>query len=611
VKRHSTRALPFLTSLCIAAFFLRFTAPSLHLYFSPDDSMNLYRSWHFPLTWLIKGNLLFFLNSPFYRPMVSVWYRSIYYFAGFNPAPFHAAILIVLAANMWLTYAVSRRLTGSREIGVLAALLVSYHPSSGSLYFDTGYAYDVICYFFYFSAFLFYLRVRQQARVPRLWEWAVFFVLYVCALNSKEMAITLPVFLGIYELLYQRVPVGSAREFARWIRSSGRLLIATVLVTAAFVAGRALDHHDSLLSIGPYKPIFTWERFMATSQTFLTSLFLRRQMMGAGVVLAIWLAMFAIAWVTRSRPLRFAWLFLMLSVIPIAFIAPRGAAQYYIPFFGWVLYTATILVRGTQYLWKYLPSRMAPVLQAMRALALFIAAGLLLLHYYQRPWRNNLNEVSVEQELQRSVVEHLHQLRPALRHGSRILFLDDPYEDSYRTTFLVRLSYRDDTLEVERAKTMQHPPDAKEIASYDYVFDYRLGRFFTSPQPRPQGPEPAITFEWGQADVFHSDFKRVTRQSPARPGEVVISMVKDLGDTQPSVPPGQPFPKDPLLDVAGPVSVRVGGQPVEVVRKIGWPQMVNHYRLDFPIPKNARPGEVGVEITASNVAGPAVMIPVE
>ena len=168
--RHNSRALPFLASVCIAAFFLRFTAPSLHLYFSPDDSMNLYRSWKFPLTWLVKANLLFFLNSPFYRPFVSVWYRSIYYFAGFNPAPFHAVILIVVAANLWLTYAVSRRLTDSREVGVLAALLVSYQPSFGLLYFDTGFAYDVICYFFYFSAFLFYLRVRQQAHPPRLWQ---------------------------------------------------------------------------------------------------------------------------------------------------------------------------------------------------------------------------------------------------------------------------------------------------------------------------------------------------------------------------------------------------------------------------------------------------------
>ena len=251
------------------------------------------------------------------------------------------------------------------------------------------------------------------------------------------------------------------------------------------------------------------------------------------------------------------------------------------------------------------------MLDALRAPALFVAAGLLLLHYYQRPWRENLDGVSREQELQRLVVEQLHQLRPVLRRGARILFMDDPYDDSYRTTFLVRLSYRDDTLQVDRAKAMQHPPDANEISSYDYIFDYRVGRFFTTPQPRPQGPEPAITFEWGQPDVFHSDFKRITRYSPARPGEVVISMAKDLGDTKPPIPPGQPFPQDPLLDVAEPVSVRVGGEPVEVVRQIGWPQQVNHYRVDFRIPKDARPGNVGVEITASHVAGPEVMIPVQ
>jgi len=552
--------------------------------------------------------------------------------------PFHVAILIVLAANIWLTYAVSRRLTDSREIGVLAALLVSYHPAFGWLYFDTGFAYDVICYFFYFAAFLFYLRVRQQARTPRLWEWAAFFVLYVCALNSKEMAITLPAFLGIYEFLYDRVPLASARILGRWLKGEGRLLgnsrktehgakefltrtavraapfallIATVFVTGVFVAGRALDHRNSLLSIGPYVPVFSWERFMTTSQNFLTSLFLILQTVSSGVVLTVWLAMFAIAWITWSRALRFAWLFIMLSVIPIAFIAPRGTAQYYIPFYGWVLYTATVVVRGTQYLWKYLPSRAAPLLAALRAPALFITAGLFLAHYYRQPWRSKLEALSVEPELQRLVVEQLHQLRPALRPGSRILFLDDPYDDPNRTTFLVRLSYRDDTLQVDRAKGMQPPPDAKEIASYDYVFDYRLGRFFTSPQPRPLGLEPAITFEWGQADVFHSDFNRVSRQSPARSGEVVISMVKDLGDTRPSVPPGQAFPLDPLLKVIAPVSVRVGGQPVEVVRKIGWPEKVNRYRLDFRIPKDARPGEVGVEITASDVVGPAVMIPVK
>ncbi len=599
------RVMPILAAVCIAAFFLRFTAPALRWYFSADDSMNLYRSWHWPLGTLFKANFIFFLNSPFYRPFVSAWYRSIYYFAGFNPVPFHIFILLIVMANIWLTYAIGRRLTGSREIGALAALLISYHPSFGSLYFDTGFAYDVICFFFYFSAFLLYLRLRARARALRLWQWIAFLVLYVCALNSKEMAATLPACLVIYELLYGDVPITSARKLGRWLRSEGGLLVAATLITLIFVIGRGLDRHDSLLSIQPYVPVFTWDRFMTTSRNFPTGLFIRRQAMSAGLLLAIWFAMLVTAWLSKSRTLRFAWLFLMLSPLPIAFIDPRSPAQYYIPFFGWVFYAATALVGLTQFLWPNPRS-----FSWLRAPALFLIVGFLLLHYYRQPWRDDLDAISLEPEQQRSVVAQLHTLQPALKHGSRILFLNDPFDDHYRMLYLVQLSYRDLSLNVDSAKFMEAAPNAKQIASYDYIFDYHLGRFYTSAQPRPNGPEPVITMEYGQPDVFHSDFKRVTRLRPARPGELVISMVKDLGGTNPKIPAGQPFPQDPLLDVAAPVSVRVGGQPVEVLRKIGWPLRVNTYRVDFQIPKDVGPGEVNVEITASSVRGPAVAVPV-
>jgi hypothetical protein len=49
--------------------------------------------------------------------------------------------------------------------------------------------------------------------------------------------------------------------------------------------------------------------------------------------------------------------------------------------------------------------------------------------------------------------------------------------------FIVRLSYADPTLQVFRVKEMKQPPTEQEIASYDYVFDYRDGRFFTLKQP--------------------------------------------------------------------------------------------------------------------------------
>jgi hypothetical protein len=611
VHLKASRGYALLAAASIAAFFFRFTAPSLRGYFSSDDNYNLYFAWHPPLTELLKANLLFFLNSRFYRPLVAAWYRSIYHFAGFNPLPFHVSILIVLAANVWLTYAVARRLSGSREIGALSALLVSYHPNFAPLYFDTGFAYDVICYFFYFSAFLLYLRIRRRSGTARTWESAAFLLLYVCALNSKEMAITLPAFLGIYELLYERMPFRQARELGRWLAHQGRLLVASTLLMAVFVAGRFLDRQNSLLSNQAYVPLFSWDRFMETSRNFLSYLLLRHQAMGAAAVLAIWLGLLAIAWLTRSRPLWFAWLFLMLSAIPVAFITPRAAAQYYIPLFGWALFAATVLVRGSEYLWRHLPRPSSPVLSpAFRAPALFILAALLLLHYYRRPARDILYRVSLDQDLQKSVVEQLHALQPALRHGSRILFLDDPIDDRYQLLYLIQLSYRDRALQVDRVKWMPQPPGAKEIASYDYLFDYRLGRFFSSAQPRPPGPEPVVTFEWGRPAVFHGDFKLVSRRNPADRGEIVICQAKDLGETMPAVAPGKPFPLSPLLDIASPVGVRVGGESAEVLREIGWPDTINHYRLDVRIPKDVRPGEVAIEITASHVTGPAVTIPV-
>src|SRR5690242_3363381 len=135
--------LSVLTLFFIGAYFIVLTKEAVLCYFSPDDCMTIYRSWAHPAGALLKANLLFFLNSDFYRPMGSVWYRTMFDIAGFNPVPFHVSNLFTLAANIWLTYCVARRLTGSREAGMVAALLISYHGRFISLYFDTGYIYDV------------------------------------------------------------------------------------------------------------------------------------------------------------------------------------------------------------------------------------------------------------------------------------------------------------------------------------------------------------------------------------------------------------------------------------------------------------------------------------
>lgn len=210
----------------------------------------------------------------------------------------------------------------------------------------------------------------------------------------------------------------------------------------------------------------------------------------------------------------------------------------------------------------------------------------------------------------RNVADQMRVAHPAVKRGARLLFLDDPTgSNDLDLMYMARMVYLDPTLVVRRLKA-ERPPDPKLVASYDYVFDYRFGRFFPSVQPRPEGPQPAIAVESGQLGLYHQGWERVTAANPARRGEFLIAMVTDLGDTRPPVPHGQPFPKEPLLEVAGPVTVRVGQKLVDVVVKIGWPEQVDRYRLDFQIPHDIQPGDVPVVISTDVATGPAIDIPV-
>ena len=601
------RTLALLGGAFIAGYFLFLTRDALHAYFALDDSGNLYRAWYFPLAELFRANLLFFLTSPFNRPMGSAWYRAIFFFAGYNAVPFHVANLAILLANIWLTYAVSRRLTGSREVGALAALLIAYQPRFAYLYFDTAYIYDVLCYFFYFATLLLYIRARQQQRALTGWELAACCLLFICALNSKQMAVTIPLSLAGYELVYGKVPLYSFHALLNWVKREVPLIPLASTMTLAFLIGQATGP-ESYLENKPYQPVVSWNRFLATSSNFVRDVFWLRSRPPFLAILLIWVALLVLAWRARSRALKFAWLFLMFSVLPVAFI-DRGAPQYYIPLFGWILCAASALATGSRRLFERLhtPSRLA----GARAPLLFAAFGLLFLGFFRGTGWSSVPFVSLEGEMLRHVADQMRLAHPAVKPGAHLLFINDPLgANDWDLLFLARTVYRDPALVVKRSKT-EHSLDPKLIASADYIFDYRFGRFWPAVQPEQQGPQPAIAFEWGQLEVFHQGWERVSVRSPARRGETVIARVTDLGETKPPVPRGQPFPKEPLLDIAGPVEVRVAHTPAPISVHVGWPEQVNQYRLDFQIPRDIAPGLAPVVISAGGATGPAFDIPVK
>ena len=122
---------------------------------------------------------------------------------------------------------------------------------------------------------------------------------------------------------------------------------------------------------------------------------------------------------------------------------------------------------------------------------------------------------------------------------------------------------------------------------------------------------PQIVTRASGPAVFHSDFSPVTAANPAKAGEVLIAAATGLGPTVPGVDPGQPFPTDSRVQVNSPVDVTVNGSPAEVTNAIGWPGLVDTYRIDFRVPGGTTAGTVPVKITAAWIAGPDALITIQ
>ena len=174
-------------AVSIACYYLYLAGEGIRAYFSPDDLMNLYVCWQKPLADVLKANVLFFTD--FFRPMGAVFYRGLYAIAGFHPMPFHIACTAIALFNLYLTYCVVRRLAASRELALLATVISCYHARFADLYYNIGTVYDLLCFSFFYGAFLYYVRIRQSGGVLSKLQIAVCCVLYVAALNSKEMAV--------------------------------------------------------------------------------------------------------------------------------------------------------------------------------------------------------------------------------------------------------------------------------------------------------------------------------------------------------------------------------------------------------------------------------------
>jgi hypothetical protein len=427
-------------------YFLFLAGQGLGAGFTADDIVNLPTYCNQPLTSLAKANLLYF--SPSYRPMGALFYRPLFTLAGFRPLPYRVFCFLLLVGNLALVYLAIRSITDSSEVAAISTLIGAFHPRLVDLYWDNGTIYDILCFTFFFGALLYYVRARSAGPILQLRRAAMFLALYVGALDSKEMAVSLPIVLILYELIYHAPTGFSSREIGKWAVTNCRLALTAAAMTAPFLWAKLLPQ-SPFSQFPSFRLEVTLGRFLATYGAYLDTLFYRDHWFGEPQTAVLLAAMLGVALLWRSRHLVFACSFALVTFLPIAFIPVRAAYVLYIPLVGWSLYVAALLVAIRDALFSSWKSSGAV---RFRQCALFLLVLLLLMRAYRVQRLRMYGDTTLGQPVIRSVLGQLDRLHPALPPGARLLVINDPLPHEYELLLLLRLYFHDDTLQVDHGK---------------------------------------------------------------------------------------------------------------------------------------------------------------
>jgi hypothetical protein len=225
---------------------------------------------------------------------------------------------------------------------------------------------------------------------------------------------------------------------------------------------------NALTSIVDYQPEYSLARFAHTWALYLNYLVIGTDKIRPWMAITILGALLTAALLARSKKLVFAWTMLFVPVLPVAFLAYRGAFVLYTSYPGWTLYAAIALVAAQDLFTRY---RLAV------AAAVFMMVtwrfGKLNLHDQRADPRTWLYQSPAQV---RQMAREIPLLEPHLPKGARCLFVDDPFStDEWTPYFIMKLLYRDDTLVPDRVKMMDRKP--ADWSGYQYVFTYQDGRY--------------------------------------------------------------------------------------------------------------------------------------
>jgi len=427
----------------ILVWFLLFAHRGIFADFSADDLMNLDYYVHQGGVKTIRAAIEVFTS--YYRPLGGVFYLGLSKTFGLHPLPFRLVCFALLLLNLILFYRFFRLLSGRRDLAWIAVFLVSYHAWFVDLYYSSGTIYELLCVFFYLLAFTIYVKIRSSGQQPEIKHWLLIVVLYAAALDSKELGVTLPLFIGLYELIYS--PPDSIRQIGAWILKTGRAALVLGLMTVPYIwckmAAGGLGQEPL------YKPRISPFVYMHSFQIYLNPFFYMDHVLRGGSSMVLLGALLIIALAMRQRYLIFGWFFLTLSVLPFIFIPHYAAFFFYLPAIGWAILGAGLLLSIRDLLISMLTKAGVPEgskSQTIVLCILLIPVIACLAVGHVRESRETLSLFQRAQVPLSPLLKGLQSICAEKKGGTTLWFRHDPFpKDSYTLQQAVYLTCGGDT----------------------------------------------------------------------------------------------------------------------------------------------------------------------
>src|SRR3989339_654558 len=181
---------------------------SLSNQFVYDDEFTIVTNY-FVKTW---NNFPLLFNSDYfklsgelsYRPIVTLSYFIDYTLWKLNPFGFHFTNTLLHTLNSVLLFFLLKRIFNCRTTSFITTIIFSCHPVLTEAVNAVSYREDLLAATFFIAAFLLYMKTSKDERsISPAYFTSV--VCYLLGIFSKEMAITLPLIIFLYELIFTKV----------------------------------------------------------------------------------------------------------------------------------------------------------------------------------------------------------------------------------------------------------------------------------------------------------------------------------------------------------------------------------------------------------------------